>query len=91
MNNTLRKIILAFCAERYPAAYTSNAISQRVNRSGFLDKQATHAEVLADLRLLSTRFSHVVLLVDPDGDQHWSATPDGVRAWQLDGALTIGG
>jgi len=91
MNNELRKTILSFLAERYPAAYSAQAITQRINRSGMLDKATTNAEALAELRLLASRFQHVVLLVDDDGDQSWSATPAGVSSWQLDGALSIGG
>ena len=91
MNNELRKIILAFLAQRYPAAYAAEAITQRINRSGMLDNVVTSAHVLVELRRLDARFQHVVLLVDDDGDQNWSATPAGVRAWQLDGATTVGG
>ena len=91
MNNTLRKTVSAFLAERDPAAYAASAITQRVNRSGMLDAPATIDGVLAELRLLASRFKQVELLVDGDGDQHWTATPDGVRVWQLDGATSIGG
>ena len=87
----LRKTVLAFLCERYPAAYTDKSITQRVNRSGLLDAEVTEKEVLAELRLLTTRFNHVVLLVDYDGSQHWAATTGGVSAWQLDGALSVGG
>jgi hypothetical protein len=91
MNNTLRKIILSFLAERYPAAYAANAIAQRVNRSGMLDSHADLQAVMAELRLLASRFKQVELLVDDDGDQHWTATPEGVKAWQLDGGTSVGG
>ena len=91
MENTLRKTTLAFLAERYPAAYKVEAITQRVNRSGLLDAYADQPSVMAELRLLASRFKHVELLVDDDGDQHWTATPEGVRAWQLDGGVSVGG
>ena len=91
MNNTLRKTVSAFLAERYPAAYAASAITQRINRSGMLDQTADVPGVLAELRLLAARFKHVELLVDDDGDQHWTATPEGVRAWQLGGGVSVGG
>lgn len=91
MNTELRKTILSFLAERYPAAYAAPAITQRVNRSGLLDAHADLMEVLVELRLLASRFKHVELLVDDDGSQHWTATPEGVRAWQLDGGVSVGG
>ena len=91
MNTSLRKTILAFLAERYPAAYAAPAIRQRVNRSGMLDDPATNESVLTELRMLASRFEHVELLVDGDGDQHWTATPDGVKSWQLDGGVSVGG
>ena len=91
MSIETRKTILAFLAERYPAAYKSASITQRVNRSGLLDSVATEAEVLAELRLLANRFNQVSLLVEDDGDQHWGATTGGVTAWQLDGAVHVGG
>lgn len=91
MSIETRKTILSFLAERYPAAYKSVSITQRVNRSGLLDAVATEAEVLSELRLLANRFSQVSLLVDAVGDQYWGATTGGVSAWQLDGALHVGG
>lgn len=87
----LRKTILAFLAGRYPAAYTAEAISQRVNRSGLLDEAAGVPAVLAELRLLVSRFEWVELMVDPDGVQHWGATQSGVRQWALDGSMFVGG
>ena len=93
MNNPakLRKTILAFLAERYPAAYTADAIAQRVNRSGMLDEPTEAAAVLAELRILATKFAWADLIVDPDGVQHWGATTGGVRQWTLDGSLFVGG
>lgn len=91
MNTELRKTILAFLSERYPGAYTSSAVTQRINRSGILDKPAAETEVLAELRVLATKFLWVDLMVDTDGDQHWGATPAGVRQWTLDGSLHAGG
>ena len=87
----LRKTILAFLAERYPAAYTAEAIAQRVNRSGLLDETANTPAVLAELRLLATKFGWADLMVDPDGVQHWGATQAGVRQWTLDGSIYVGG
>ena len=87
----LRKTVLAFLCERYPAAYTAKSITQRVNRSGLLDVEVTDAQVLAELRLLVQRFQYIVLLVDEDGEQHWGASTGGVIHWQLDGALSVGG
>lgn len=91
MNKELRKTILAFLAGRYPAAYTSSAITQRVNRSGILDQPASEEHVLAELRLLTAKLLWVDLMVDADGDQHWGATQTGVRQWSLDGSLYVGG
>ncbi|MGI5868651.1 MAG: hypothetical protein ACOX9C_04295 [Kiritimatiellia bacterium] len=88
----LRRIVLAFVAERYPAAYTADAIRQRVNQSGMLDAPATTPEVLDALRTLaSDRFHWADLMVDEDGVQHWGATPAGVRHWTLTGSLYVGG
>lgn len=88
---TIRKTVLAFLAERYPAAYTADVITQRINRSGLLDKDATAAEVLDALRTLARMWQRVDLMVDDDGVQHWGATPGGVRSWSLDGSLIVGG
>ena len=90
MSIELRKTILAFLAERYPAAYSAPVITLRVNRSGMLDQSADVASVLTELRLLASCLKHAELLVDEDGDQHWTATPDGVKAWQLDGGFSVG-
>ena len=87
----LRKTALAFLASRYPAAYTAEAIAQRLDRSGLLDEAAGVPAVLAELRLLATKFGWVDLMVDPDGVQHWGATQAGVRQWTLDGSLYVGG
>ena len=87
----LRKTILAFVAERYPAAYPADAIAQRVNRSGMLDEPTDAAAVLSELRILANKFSWADLIVDPDGVQHWGATTSGVRQWTLDGSLYVGG
>ena len=87
----LRKTALAFLAGRYPAAYTAEAITQRLDRSGLLDEAAGVPAVLAELRLLATKFGWVDLMVDPDGVQHWGATTSGVRQWTLDGSLYVGG
>lgn len=86
-----RKIILAFLAQRYPAAYTADVITQRINSSGYLDTPTTADAVLRELRTLTTKHQHVDLMVDDYGVQHWGATNAGVRAWALEGSLSIGG
>lgn len=91
MNNEIRKAALAFLAERYPGAYTLGAITQRINRSGILDKDATTEEVFAALRVLVSKFEWADLIVEADGDQHWGATLQGVRQWMLDGSPHAGG
>lgn len=87
----LRKVILAFLAARYPAAYSVQAVAARVNRCGLLDSPATADQVKADLATLAgpkLRFVDV----EPDrttGDAYWSAAEAGVKQWHLDGATLV--
>jgi hypothetical protein len=87
----LRKVILAFLAARYPAAYNIGTIQARVNRCGLLDVSATAEQVRADLVILaSEKFRYVDL--NPDhvtGTIYWSATDAGLKQWHLDGALLV--
>ena len=98
MNDThtdhqLRAVALAFLAGRAPAAYRACAITQRVNRSGLLDADATPDQVEAALRVMAEpRFGWVDLAVDPVTQElAWFATENGIRRWALDGQMYVGG
>lgn len=86
-----RTIILAFLAARYPGAYKIDAVTARVNASGMLEKPATELEVQMELQTLANKFQ----AVEPDinktsGEAYWSATPEGVKMWNLDGRQHVG-
>ena len=86
----VRSVILAFLASRYPGAYSPEAITQRVNKSGMLDKPATLDEALDELRVLANRFKAVEPDVDKiSGAAYWTATQTGVEQWHLDGSTHV--
>ncbi len=87
----LIKLIRAFLAARYPAAYPEAAILGRINRSGMLDSPCTAEDLHKALLTLAQRHGHAELLTDVDGAQAWSATPAGVSAWTVDGSPAVGG
>jgi hypothetical protein len=88
---SLRTVILAFLAARYPAAYADTAILVRINLCGLLDTRATLDAVQVELRLLANKFNFVVPELDETtGDLYWTATDAGVKRWHLDGAVHVG-
>jgi len=87
----LRTIILAFLAERYPAAYAENTVLQRVNKCGLLDAPATQDQVREELRTLANRFKMADPALDRvSGAVYWTATEEGVKQWHLDGQTHVG-
>jgi hypothetical protein len=87
----LTDVILAFLAGRYPAAYQADAILQRVNRSGLLDKPATEAELEDGLRVLANRFKAIEpQMLKLSGKVFWTSTDAGVTQWHLDGKTYVG-
>lgn len=88
---TLREIILAFLAARYPAAFPTSAITARINSTGLLDKQTSPETVAAELTLLTKKFGYVETEVNHlTGDAVWTATTTGIRQWHLSGQLHVG-
>jgi len=88
---TLREIILAFLAARYPAAFTAEAITARVNASGLLDKPTSTGEVYSELKILCRKFEYIDAEADTlTGNTAWSATTEGVREWHISGQLHVG-
>jgi len=88
---TLREIILAFLAARYPVAYTSDAITARVNAAGLLDKPVNIGEVYTELKLLCRKFEYIDAETDNlTGNTAWSATTAGIREWHISGQLHVG-
>lgn len=86
----LSKVLLAFLAARYPAAYPDTAVLQRVNASGLLDKPATIEEVRTALRMMVNRFKFLDSQLDTvSGAIYWTATAEGVQRWHYDGATAV--
>jgi hypothetical protein len=86
-----RTVILAFLAERAPAAYSEEAIKQRVTASGLLDTPP--ASVNSELAYLaSDRMKGLVSVdVNPTSmESVWYATTEGVKRWTMDGRLHVG-
>lgn len=87
---TLREIILAFLAARYPAAFAADAITARVNASGLLDNQTSPSEVYSELKTLCRKFEYIDAESDTlTGNTAWSATTAGVREWHISGQLHV--
>ena len=85
----LKRLIIAFLAPRYPAAYTEEAVAQRLNASQMLDWRCSAGEVADALRALH-RVKMVELRVDPvDGSAVWQATEEGIKRWVLEGRVTV--
>jgi hypothetical protein len=87
----LETAIHSFLAARYPAAFDSRTIKERVGRSGAVDGEISEAETINALCLLARRFGYVELITYADGSQYWSATTKGVSAWTVDGQPYVGG
>jgi hypothetical protein len=85
-----RTVILAFLAGRAPAAYTEEAIKQRIMASGLLDTPP--ASVNSELSYLaSDRMGKLVAVdVNPASmEAVWYATTEGVSRWVRDGRLHV--
>ena len=85
----LKTLIIAFLSPRYPAAYTEQSITQRLNASQMLDKRCTVDEVADELRAL-----HKMGLVDLEVEQMdnsavWQTTKEGLKKWVLEGRMTV--
>ena len=85
----IKELIIAFLSPRYPAAYTEEAIAQRLNCSQMLDKRVTPEDVADELRAL-----HNMQMVDLQIDQLsntavWQATEAGTKKWVLEGRMTV--
>lgn len=90
MNPELGNLSLAFLAARYPAAYTADAICDRLNDSGRLDARATSVDTSAALGIL-LKNGFVESAVEPAGTRiYWNATPAGVQAWHASGRPYVG-
>ena len=57
----LETAIHSFLAARYPAAFDSRTIKERVGRSGAVDGEISEAETINALCLLARRFGYVEL------------------------------
>ena len=85
-----RSVILAFLAERAPAAYTEEVIKQRVTASGLLD--APPASFNNELVYLACARMHELVSVDVNpvsNEAVWYATQEGIKRWTLDGRLHV--
>jgi hypothetical protein len=90
MNPDLGNLILAFLAARCPAAYTSNAICNRLNASGMMDTRASEDETNEALEIL-LKNDFVESAVEPAGTRiYWNATGAGVQAWHASGRPNVG-
>lgn len=88
---TLRELLLAFLAARYPSAYNAAALALRINAAALLDTSVTEASVSDELRILSNKFDWVTGEINQiNGAIAWSATTDGVKQWHLSGQLYVG-
>lgn len=88
---TLRELLLAFLAARYPSAYNTAALALRINAAALLDTSVTEAAVSDELRILSNKFGWVTGEINQiNGAIAWSATTDGVKQWHLSGQLYVG-
>lgn len=88
---TLREIILAFLAARYPAAFPTLAITARINGTGLQDTPISNEMVQAELQILARKFEFVAAETDNlTGAVAWSATTSGIREWHISGQLHVG-
>ena len=88
---TLRELLLAFLAGRYPSAYNTAALVARINAAAMLDSSVTESAVVDELRILANKFGWVQGEVTQiNGTIAWSATTDGVKQWHLSGQLYVG-
>jgi len=86
----VRIVILAFLAERSPAAYADDVIAQRVTASGLVD--APVPPIAPELTCLaSERMGRLVSCdINPvTKTAVWFATEAGIRQWVLDGRLHV--
>jgi len=85
----LKQLIIAFLSPRYPAAYTEQSITQRINASPMHDGRCTVDEVSDALRALH-KLGLVELEIDQIGDEAvWQVTKEGAKKWVLEGRVSV--
>ncbi len=91
MKEDLQKLALAFLAARCPAAYTAAAVAARVNDSGLTDAKVSETHADEALRVLQRNgYAQSEVEPAPGTRIYWSATPEGVSAWNAAGRLYVG-
>jgi hypothetical protein len=85
-----RTVILAFLAGRAPAAYSEEAIKNRIMASGLLDTPPS--SVNNELVYLACDRMHGLVSCDTNPvskEVVWYATDEGIKRWTLEGRLHV--